>query len=399
MKRGDPLMVNKNDKVRTQPVHDKTTENAHAYTPGLKVKDYALIEKSKRLPISGEVMVEEGQIVDFDTIVARTRTPGTPHLVNVAASLNIEPPDIPEFMTKKEGDNVSKGEIIAEMRLLFGLVRNTAKSPVDGYIDKISSETGRVTVREPAQPVELKANMRGSVVKIMPNEGAVIRANGSYIQGILGIGGEANGELVVAVERPDMILDREEITPEHKGKVLLGGAIVTGDALKMSVERGVSGIISGGIDFCELCQFMGETLGVAITGEEKLGLTLIITEGFGKMRMSPKTFNILRSLEGRKVAIDGTTQIRAGVIRPEIICPREEATQASPSMLLETGMRPGTKVRIIQQPYFGQFGTVINLPTALRKIETESLVRVVEIESERGESVVLPRANVEIIEE
>jgi hypothetical protein len=386
---------------RRENAMDKTSlsEEAYAYTPGLKVKRQTIIEKTKRLPLPGEVLVKKGQNVDFDTVVARTRTPGDPHLVNVAASLNVEPQDILEFMTKKEGENVKKGETIAQIRLLFGLVGNVSKSPVGGYMEKISSETGRVTIREPDRLVELRANLRGAVIGIIPNEGAVIRTTGAYVQGILGIGGETNGNLVMGVKSPDEVMEPSSVSSEHKGKILVMGAMITADGLRAALKHGVIGIIAGGIDYSDLTDFMGGPLGVAITGEEKLGLTLVITEGFGKMSVSKNTFEILKSLEGERIAMDGTTQIRAGVIRPEIIGPREGAEQEIFQSNIVSGMKPGTRVRIIQSPYFGKFGVVVSLPIPLKKIETESLVRVIEIELENGQRVTLPRANVEIIEE
>jgi len=56
-------------------------------------------------------------------------------------------------------------------------------------------------------------------------------------------------------------------------------------------------------------------------------------------------------------------------------------------------------VRIIREPYFGMIGKVVDLPVALENIETESKVRVLEVELENNKRVKLPRANVEIIEE
>ena len=59
----------------------------------------------------------------------------------------------------------------------------------------------------------------------------------------------------------------------------------------------------------------------------------------------------------------------------------------------------GSLVRIIREPNFGMIGKVTSLPVELRNIETESKVRVLEVEIENGKKVFLPRANVEIIEE
>jgi len=65
----------------------------------------------------------------------------------------------------------------------------------------------------------------------------------------------------------------------------------------------------------------------------------------------------------------------------------------------QTGIDIGTRVRIIREPYFGKMGKVVALPTELKDIETESKVRVLEVELVTGERITLPRANVEIIQE
>ena len=148
----------------------------------------------------------------------------------------------------------------------------------------------------------------------------------------------------------------------------------------------------------DLREFMGRDIGVAITGEEELGVTLIITEGFGKMNMSKRTFDLLKSFDGYMVHINGATQIRAGVQRPEIIIPHNEPFEEK-AIEFSSGMVPGTPVRIIREPYFGAIGKVVSLPIELQVLESESDVRVVEVEIEDGKRVIVPRANVEIIEE
>ena len=51
---------------------------AHAYTPGLKVTERAVVRKTRRLPLLGEVLIEKGKAVSPDMIVARTDIPGNP---------------------------------------------------------------------------------------------------------------------------------------------------------------------------------------------------------------------------------------------------------------------------------------------------------------------------------
>jgi hypothetical protein len=54
---------------------------------------------------------------------------------------------------------------------------------------------------------------------------------------------------------------------------------------------------------------------------------------------------------------------------------------------------------VIREPHFGKLGKVVNLPPALQKLESESSARVLEVEFSDGKKAIVPRANVELLEE
>ncbi len=372
---------------------------AHAYTPGLKVTEGMTIEKERRLPLEGEVLVEAGATVKAEDIVAKADLPGNVQLLNVANLLSVPPEEIAEYMLKPVGETVSEDEIIATTKGLFGLFKSQARSPIDGTIESISDVTGQVILREPPIPVELKAYTDGTVTETIPNEGVTVETYGTYIQGIFGVGGETVGNLVIVANSPNEELTAEQVLPEHKQNILVGGALVKTDAIQKAIQLGVHGIIAGGIDDADLRQLLGYELGVAITGSEELGPTLVITEGFGSIAMAERTFALLKQREGMKTSINGATQIRAGVVRPEILIPLVTETENTdidtPAGMLEIG----SPVRVIREPHFGKLGHVTELPIELQKLETEAEVRVLQVEFEDGERTNLPRANVEAIEE
>jgi transcription antitermination factor NusG len=372
---------------------------AHAYTPGLKVSAYTLVKKERKLPLKGKVLVTVGEKVNSHTIIAKTELPGKVVPINLAGLLGVPPEDIEHYLVKEENSPVEKDEIIAQTKGIFGLFRTTIKSPIDGVFESYSKVTGQGILRERPSPVEICAYIDGEVVEVLPEEGAVIEAWGMFLQGIFGIGGEANGELIKVVERPEEVVTKEKITPKLEGKILIGGSLVTKDAILRAIECKCKGIVVGGIGDKDLKEFLGYELGVAITGRERKGITLIITEGFGKMKMSEKTFELLSENEGKKASINGATQIRAGVMRPEVIVIKEKKKEEKDYKLREKGVEVGDKIRIIREPYFGKIGKVIGLPPELEEIQTGAKVRVFEVELEEGKVVRLPRANVEIIEE
>lgn len=370
---------------------------AHAYTPGLKVTDSTVIVKRRRLPIVGEVLVNLGDTVTPETIVARTKIPGDPETVNVANKLGLEPEDVPDCMLKKEGDTVKKGEVIALKKSFFGLFKSTLEAPIDGTIDIISPITGQITLRGPAIPIEIDAYVPGKVIEVIDREGVVIQTRAALIQGIFGIGGERQGVLKMAVKDPSEVLTAEHITADMKGKIIVGGSLATLDGIRKADQVGVAGIVAGGLIDRDLVAFLGYDIGVAITGQEDINLTIIMTEGFGQIRMADKTFNLLKSLDGKVASLNGATQIRAGVMRPEVVVALPEEGELHDTVF-GGGMDTGTLIRIIREPYFGRLATIVELPAELQQVESGTRARVLVAKLEDGEVVTVPRANVELIE-
>jgi hypothetical protein len=373
---------------------------AHAYTPGLRVAELTLLRKVRRLPIKGEVLVSKGDAVTSDTVVARTHLPGNVQLVNVASRLGVPPEDLPTVMVKKEGDTVERGEPIAATKGFFGLFKSNVPSPCTGTVENISKVTGQIILREPPTPIEINAYVDGEVVEVFEDEGVAIETVGTFIQGIFGVGGERTGEIRVAVADPADVLDASNIDDSMKGQVVVGGSHVTWEGLQKAMQVGVAGIVVGGFDDPDLKRLLGKDLGVAITGHEDVVTSLVLTEGFGEIAMARGTFDLLKKREGRKASLNGATQIRAGVIRPEIVVPivEERESLGDVSAREATGLDIGSSIRAIREPYFGRLGEVTELPNELRKMESESMVRVLRVRFDDGSEALLPRANVEMIE-
>ncbi len=376
-----------------------------AYTPGLTVSPHTTISKVRRLPLKGDVLVEKGAFVGPDAIVARALLPGIMQTLKVAAHLGVEPSDVPAALLVKVGDTVEKGQLIARTKGLWGFFKSEAKSSANGMVELVSPVTGNVGVREAPSPVEISAYVPGVIKEVMPGEGVVVEATGAFVQGIFGVGGERRAQLKVVSKSAQTPLTEADITPELAGKIIIGGSNISGAALKKAADMGVTGIVVGGIVDQDLVSYLGYDIGVAITGHEKIPLTLVITEGFGTIAMAERTFALLASREGREASLCGATQIRAGVIRPEVIVadtPGEASTNGAGS-IQEIGeddfsLGIGTPIRIIREPYFGRLATVTGLPPQLVRVGSGAEVRVLTATlNETGEPVTVPRANVEIV--
>lgn len=356
------------------------------------------IRKERRLPLTGQVKVSVGDVVAAEQVVAETALPGNVTTINVAHDLNVNTEEVPRLMLKSEGDSVQTREPIAEHKALWGIFHAVSRSPMAGTVENISPVTGQVLIRGPAVPVELTAYIDGTVVEVLGDEGAVVECQGALVQGIIGIGGEAHGEIMIAVDHPAQPLTADLIVEDCRDKLIVGGAQVTLGALQQAREVRAAGVIVGGIDAAVLDKLLGETLGVAITGDEDVGITLIITEGFGELPMAQRTFDLLTTHTGEQASLNGATQIRAGVIRPEVIIPHPSSAEVPPEPTI-TELSVGSPVRLIRDPYFGVLGKITALPEELQKIETESLVRVARIRTESGDQLTIPRANIELIQQ
>lgn len=373
---------------------------AFAYTPGLRVADVADVTKTRRLPLKGEVLVKQGDVVNADTIVARTELPGNVKMFNIANLLGVPASDIFELLLKKEGDTIAADEPLAQSKGLFGKwFRNTVKSPIDGVFESFNEITGQAVLREPPIPVEIDGYVHGTVTEVLPGEGVVVEAHCTFVQGIFGIGGEVRGELKMVCSSPDEEITLDKITEECRNKVIVGGSYISHAVLKKAVSVGVRAIVVGGFDDKDLKDLLGYDLGVAITGHEKKGLTLILTEGFGRMNMAHGTFELLRKREGMVASVNGATQIRAGVMRPEIMVPLESSATSAVQSGKEAGaMDIGSLIRCIRAPFFGRIGKVASLPFELHVVDSEAKVRILEVEFDDGSKYTVPRANVELIE-
>lgn len=204
----------------------------------------------------------------------------------------------------------------------------------------------------------------------------------------------------MVVDDPTQDLTAERIPARAEGEILVGGRRLTMEAIERAKAVGARGLIAGGFDDQDLLRLLGRDLGVAITGHEDIGVTLILTEGFGEIAMAGRTLEVLRANQGLRASINGATQIRAGVIRPEIVIPKLDRPRpaAAGTAAAALGLREGSRVRIIREPNFGMLGHVTALPPELEAMDCETKVRVLRVKLDSGSEYLLPRANVEMIE-
>jgi hypothetical protein len=360
-----------------------------------------IVRKRRELPLRGKVLVSQGATVTADSVVAEAYREGELRIVRAAEELGVLPEDVQGSLVVAIGDRVRSGQVIAEVKGLWGLLRTQVLSPIDGSVEFVSQATGHVGVRGPHDRITLSAYIDAVVAEVEEGRGVVLEAKASFIQGIFGVGGERVGVLKMLDIPLDCAVTASCIPQDVSGCVLVGGHSPTRDALQIAASRGAVGFVTGSIDDTTLKEYVGYDIGIAVTGDEQVPMTLIITEGFGAIAMNSRVNEILRGVNGARVSINGATQVRAGAVRPEIIgVPVSIAStglETNSEEALNEGLRVGSFVRVIRVPYFGQRAVITDLPRELERIETGACARVAKVRlAVDGTEVLVPRANLEL---
>lgn len=327
-------------------------------------------------------------------------------IVSVSAKLSVWPWLIRMFTQVDEGDYVHEGQVLAAAVNIS--MMDYVYAPMAGVVEKICPKTGTITIVRPVRPNQVRAHMAGRVTELVQDYGAVIEATGSYLEGTFGIGGEKFGELAVTSDGPAETLGEAGVKPEHKDRILVAGSLVTLEAIQKARSLGARGIISGGMNNIDLVQVLGREINVGLTGQEQTDFTLIVMEAFGKMSMNDRAWDLLSSRAGRVASVDGTTQIRAGVIRPQVLLSEGaedlEAVAGDPvgmareeNLPRTTNLVTGDVVRCVRQPYPGLKGVVEEIPSQPEKVECEALMEVARVRLDDGRLITVPEANLEVL--
>ncbi len=357
-----------------------------------------VLRRWRLMPVDGEVLLGVGDRVRPDTVVARAAGQGAMFTVNVAQQLDLRPAEVPGAMVKAVGEAVLAGDALARTRGLWGWLATTCPAPNDGTVVAVSRHTGQVLLARSALPREVCAFLPGIVTEVKARRGVAVMGWGAQLPGVFGVGGEAVGELTLAVRRPDATLTGEMIDGDLTGRILVAGGLVTCDALRRAAASGAVGVITGGVAATDLDMWLGRELCVADTTEIAASLTLVVLGGFGRMPVDRRAFALLLASEGRQACLAGTTRVRAGAVRPEIIIPLATPVDAAAAEAVRPGaLEPGCRVMVVREPWFGQCGRVARLPAALAALPNEARCLVAEVDLDGGSAVLVPRANLELM--
>ena len=250
-----------------------------AYTPALQVVPRTKIVRTRELPLPGRHLVQLGDQVQADTSVLSADLPGDLTILRVADRLGFDADDVVPAMRVKVGDRLEKGAVICQIKSFFGLFTSQLTCPASGVVEFFTEANAHLGIRHEPVPLYVNAYIRGSVCGIEEGKSVSIEAEGALIQGIFGVGGERQGTILPLPVANDALVTDSQLKEISglRGSILIGGAAFTPAALAQAALAEVSAVVTGSVDAETLLKFAGHEIGVSVTGDEDVPLTLIIT--------------------------------------------------------------------------------------------------------------------------
>lgn len=333
----------------------------------------ATIQRTRALPVPGRVLRRVGDKVAADIIVAEAEQRMGYRLLDLQEMLGKPVPDARKVLTKPQrGATIEAGEVLARTGWL---VKAQCVSPVTGTI--LDVRGSKVLIEVASQRVEVKAFYPGTVVKALADRGVVLEVTGAVVQGVWGTGRPLRARIHVSAPDGETPLQLDQTIANQMGTILLGGRTLDQAAIEQAVEAKIAGVVVGSIS---------SELAAAI---EATPLAVIATEGLGSVGMNARTFDLLRSYDGREVCFDPQADV------PEIVVPLPADTRAVDNEA--PGLQVGTLVRALRAPYQALTGTVISLPSQMHRVESGVLAMCALVDMEIVGRVFVPLDNLEIV--
>lgn len=340
------------------------------------------IRRERLLPEDalGQVEAREGDSIKLRDVVARGVIPSRYRILDAVAALRLRrPEDLDELLLVQEGDTV---EVKTPLAVGAGRRPPRLLSPVKGRVAYIGE--GRIILQETPRGVTLEAGIEGQVIAVRAGRGVVIETFGGLVQGVWGNGRRVNGVLRVEPEDGLESIYGDELQMQYRGAVLVTRRPLKETGLIIMQDQGFAGIIAPSME----ADLIEPVL--------KLSQAILLTEGFGAIRMSAAVFNILNGFVGRQTALDAALPGRENARRPEAIINPSARTssrppRANPDQMLQVGMM----VRLVRPPRAGQLAKVLDLPKQPVLLDNGLRVRCAQVETITGERVMIPLANLE----
>ena len=291
---------------------------------------------------------------------------------------------------------IGNGIIMAGQRLFKS---NELVAPYTCRITVIAENEGRIEMVPMFQKSQLHAHLSGFIRSIPEIGACVIASYGHRFQGTVGYGDEASGTIYPLIDR-ECDLDEGDISDDLTGCIVVtrGGASLA--ALRKLTEYKIAGLVLGKLDLDILAEFSEQEPLLQLGHLMSLPFPIILYQGYEGV-MPATVFREIATLQGQYALIDASTQMRAGVSRPELIVPLDGETELLKHKLVyekiemneEVVLKSGDQVFLTRSPYAGQHALLVSIGSKLEATLTGTRVVLAEVRLADNTIVFLPLAN------
>ncbi len=320
--------------------------------------------------------------------------------LNLANLLSLPPLEVKATLQRQVGQPIFRGELLAFKKAGFLSGEKVVTSPSDGTLDYFNEQTGEARLQLSPKEVSLPAGLFGIVEKVDQIRGEVIiKTEATEIFGIGGSGRIREGLLKVLGE-PGLLVDKGVIGPDLSGNIVVAGGLVYGDAIFQAMEMGVVGIVTGGVMVSDYKSMAGGTL-KPHSSTVDIGLSLVVTEGFGAIPIGPDIYEVLTAYRDKFVFIDGNSSkiVLPSVDGHSMINIRRVGLAKSQDDEKELEARQleiGQTVRVIGTQFLGQQGRVVSIEDKPKELPSQIKTYLVTVATKSGKFKI-PYSNLEII--
>jgi hypothetical protein len=348
--------------------------------PTTEIYPSVIIRQKRLLPAPGKVLVRKGQKVGAGDVIARVYLSPTHANLDLVRGLGLSPKEAMRSVQREIGEKVSQGDIIAGP---VGFARRVVRAPGPGRILQVN--LGKVFFEIEPPPFELKAGFPGFVESIIEDRGIVLKTTGASVQAVWGNGRVGYGPLRIQASRPEDVMVRERLDPSLAGSVVMAGYCDDAATLRAATQIPLGGLI--------LSSMASSLISLAL----ETPFPIVITEGFGLLPMNTSAYTLLLQHDHREVSLLAEPYDRFAGTRPVIVIPTDtEDTLDAP--IERAYFRPGSRVRVIRPPHRSQIGILTNLRKGTDILPNGIRAATGEIRLQNGTRVVLPLANLEVLE-
>lgn len=356
----------------------------------------------------GKINVKVGVEVTPSDIIGTSFVESGFRILNLSDLLSVSPNQIKNYLKKQLGQRVYKDELLAyKTGGLFG-GRKIVTSPTDGTLDFLNSQTGEIRLTFLPKKVDLPSGVYGIVENINSDHGHIIlKTQASRIYGVFGSGRLRDGNLLI-IGRRENLLSGRDISPKFEGHIMVGGSLIFRDGIAEAISCNISGIITGGINVQDYKGMAGGHLIFPKKLENDIGVSIVVTEGFGSIPIGWDIYQLLSNFDGKFVSLDGNKAVitlpsfeskSMLKVRNTSLPPLLEHAQSFDEHSYQTTMgevKVGVFVRVVGNTFLGNIGKVVAIDSAETALPSKVKTTLVVLET-KSRKIKVPVANLEII--